>query len=105
VSARASAWVALLAAPTAWLTMLLVVYALVPRACHTGHDGALWATVIVTFAAALAGLPLARRAQAGAAPSSSAYAFLAKSAYWTSLAFVLAIAITALPLLVLPACR
>jgi hypothetical protein len=104
VSARAATWVALLGGPVMWLVMLTAAYALVPWSCHAGHRGALWATVLVTLAAALAGLPLARRARAGAAATSSTYGFLSRAASWTTLGFALVIVASAIPIVALPPC-
>jgi hypothetical protein len=100
-------WTALLLAPVAWAAALGILFPLTEDACARGDRASMWIVSAVCVVLALAGAALAwwSRDEPGADSGADRARFLMRVALGMSAIFALVLIVTAVPILMLGACR
>jgi hypothetical protein len=100
-------WAALLLAPVAWATALAILFPLTEDACARGDRVSMWIVSTVCVVLALAGAALAwwSRDEPGTDTGADRARFLMRVALGISTIFALVLIVTAVPILMLGACR
>jgi hypothetical protein len=100
-------WTALLLAPVAWTAALGILFALTEDACARGDRRSMWIVATVCVLLALSGVTLAwsTREEPGADSGADRARFLMRVALGMSAIFAVVLIVTAVPILMLGACR
>jgi hypothetical protein len=102
------AWGCLLLAPVSWSAALGILFSLTNEVCARGGRGAMFAVASACILLSIAPAPLAwlrRRSISGASAAGERARFLMAVAVGASAIFTLVLVVTAIPTLLLSACR